>query len=372
MSDFQLALLAIGAAVIAGVVAYNKWQEVKFRRNSERAFGAPRADVLVDRVATPPTNAEPAPQFVESKSAPGEPIEHTLSEPAPGPSGEAEKKGEAPPLRATALDPAVDYIAELACPRPVSGATLAQHAQALVDEGLLKPIHWEAYDAGRGSWHPIALEAQYERIRVGLQLTNRAGPVTDDDLLAFCGSLHEVALALAADVDFADVGEAVRRARDLERFCNEVDVQIGLSVIGSDAHTFSGSKIRALAESAGLSIGRDGRFHRTAEDGNELFSLSNIEPMPFHPETIKTLQTRGVTVLFDVPRVPDNAAPFRRFIEFAHQLEHALDGVLVDDNNKPIGQAALETISQQLDQIHKTMLASGVRAGSPLAQRLFS
>ena len=83
-----------------------------------------------------------------------------------------------------------------------------------------------------------------------------------------------------------------------------------------------------------------------ARTARELFSLANLEPMPFHPETIKTLQTRGVTVLFDVPRVPASAAAFRRFIDFAHQLEQALGGVLVDDNRKPIGQAALEAIGR--------------------------
>ena len=72
-------------------------------------------------------------------------------------------------------------------------------------------------------------------------------------------------------------------------------MQIGLSVIGSESHAFPGSKVRSLAESAGLTIGRDGRFHRHAEDGTELFALANLEPMPFHPETMKTLQTRGVT-----------------------------------------------------------------------------
>jgi FtsZ-interacting cell division protein ZipA len=180
-----------------------------------------------------------------------------------------------------------------------------------------------------------------------------------------------VALALAAEADFPDTDAALAQAAALDRFCAEVDVQIGLSVIGSESHTFSGSKLRALAESAGCAIGRDGRFHRPGDDGTELFSLANIEPMPFHPETIRTLQTRGITVFFDVPRVPASAAAFRRFIDFAHHLEQALGGVLVDDNRKPIGQAALEAIGQQLERIHQTMQARGIPAGGPLALRLF-
>jgi len=237
---------------------------------------------------------------------------------------------------------------------------------------MIKPVHWEGFDRSRSAWRPIVADGRYEGVRAGLQLTNRGGPVTDEDLIAFCAALQEFALAVAARPDFPDGAAAAERAQELDHFCTEVDVQIGLSIIGSEAHTFSGSKVRALAESAGLTLGRDGRFHRQAEDGTELFSLANLEPMPFHLETIKTLQTRGVTVLFDVPRVLAAQSSFRRFIDFAHHLEHALGGVLVDDNHKPIGQAALEAITQQLDRIHRTMAARGIPAGGALALRLFS
>jgi len=371
MSDLQLALLAIGIAVIAAVVAYNHWQDAKFRRRSERAFPQ-HADVLLEGSAQIPV-AEPAPDRNKlAAAASNERIEHTLDDAIPEASAEPPPPEVSHALAGAVLDPVVDYIVELDCPRPVAGAAVAQHAQALVDEGLIKPVHWEGYGVGGKTWRPVTPDSDYEGVRVGLQLTNRAGPVAEDDLLAFCGSIREVALAIAAEPQFPDVAEAAQRAQELDRFCAEVDVQIGLSVVGSEAHTFAGSKIRALAESAGLAVGRDGKFHRRAEDGVELFSLANVEPMPFHPETIKTLQTRGVTVLFDVPRVPGTASPFRRFIEFAHHLEHALGGVLVDDHKRPIGQAALEAISQQLDHIHRTMAARGIPAGGPLALRLFS
>jgi hypothetical protein len=372
MSDLQLGLLAVGVAVVAGVIAYNKWQEAKLRRRTEAAFGARPRDVLLGRGATDGGSVAAPPAAVPAAAAPGE-IEHTLGveegpEPAPAPAREA-----LPPrlLPGVALDPAVDYIVELDCARPVDGAAAAGHARAMVGEGLLKPVHWEGYDEARASWRPLGGEGAYRRLRVGLQLTTRTGPVTEDDLVAFCGEVQEAALALAAEAEFPDTDAALARAAALDRFCAEVDVQIGLSVIGSESHTFSGSKLRALAESAGCTIARDGRFHRAGDDGNELFSLANIEPMPFHPETIRTLQTRGVTVFFDVPRVPPSAAAFRRFVDFAHQLEQALGGVLVDDNRKPIGQAALAAIGQGLEHIHQTMQARGIPAGGTLALRLF-
>jgi hypothetical protein len=374
MSDLQLALLAIGVAVIAGVVAYNKWQEIQLRRKSEETFGSRHTDVLLEPPAPTPAATDPASHPAESAAAaPDRDIEHTLGAPVVAAPESERPAPPAPPAPAAAvLDTAIDYVVELRCARPVEGAVLAEHAHALVDEGLVKPVYWEGTDTTRATWRPIAPEGRYDSIRVGLQLTNRAGPISEDDLLAFCGAVQEVALAIAAEPDFPDTDQAVQQAQALDRFCAEVDVELGLSVIGSEAHTFTGSKIRAAAESAGLALGRDGRFHRRAEDGAELFALANVEPMPFHAETMKTLQTRGVSVLFDVPRVPAGISPFRRYIEFAHQLEHALGGMLVDDDKKPIGQAALEAISQQLEGIHRTMSARGIPAGSALALRLFS
>lgn len=368
MSDLQLGLLAIGVAVVAGVIAYNRWQETRVRRRTEGAFAARHEDALLRGGTTGTEATGPARVPAVAPTEVDRAIEHTIVvDVPPAPQREA-----AAPLAATGLDPAVDYIVELECARPVSGADLARHAQALLDEGLVRPVHWEGYDEARVLWRPVAPDAHYPRLRVGIQLTNRGGPVGEDDLVAFCGDVQEVALAIAAQADFPDTDEALARAQDLDRFCSAVDVQIGLSVIGSESHAFPGSKLRSLAESAGMTIGRDGRFHRHAEDGSELFSLSNLEPMPFHAETMKTLQTRGVTALFDVPRVGASPSAFRRFIDFAHQLEQALGGVLVDDNRKPIGQAALEAIGQQLDSIHQTMAARGIPAGGPLALRLFS
>ena len=368
MSELQLGLLGIGIAVVLAVIAYNKWQEAKLRRRADASFGSRHPDVLL-RGAPSTEPAAPAAARDEPAFAGDERVEHTLhvpdTPPAPGPGHE--------PLPATAtLDPLLDFVVELTCSRPAAGADVAYQARGLVDETLVKPVHWEGQEEGRDAWGPIGTDGRYGRLRAGLQLANRDGAVGQEDLLAFCEAVQEVALALGAEADVPDADAALQRAQALDRFCADVDIQIGLSVIGSESHTFAGSKIRALAESGGLTIGRDGRYHRIGEDGLEVFALANLEPMPFHPETMKTLQTRGITALFDVPRVPPSGAAFRRFVDFAHQLEQSLGGVLVDDNRKPIGQAALEAISQQLEHIHRAMEDQGIPAGSPAALRLFS
>lgn len=48
MSDLQLALLVLGAIIIFAVVAFNWWQERKFRNEASQAFDTPSHDALMD------------------------------------------------------------------------------------------------------------------------------------------------------------------------------------------------------------------------------------------------------------------------------------------------------------------------------------
>ena len=47
MTDLQVSLIAIGIAIVVGVISYNKWQEYKTRKTVERAFSDDQHDVLM-------------------------------------------------------------------------------------------------------------------------------------------------------------------------------------------------------------------------------------------------------------------------------------------------------------------------------------
>jgi FtsZ-interacting cell division protein ZipA len=375
MSELQLALALIGVVVIVAVIAYNKWQEARLSKRAERDFGSRHEDVLVTARAA--DRADDLPDLPATPAAPagvsGERVEHVLGDipvdapPVPHtPAFEADvRPGQA------LLDAGIDCIATLECPRPVAGSDALAAAAALMDEGLLKPVHWEG-DAGSGAWEPLAADGAYARLRAGLQLADRSGPATAADVGAFFAAMQEAALTLAAELDLPDADEALARAQALDGFCAEVDVQIGLNVIATETQPFAGTKLRTLAEAGGLRLADDGVFHRFDDHGHELFSMANGDDAPFRAESLRTLSTPGVTVMLDVPRAPGSAATFRLYIDFAHQLEQALGGMLVDDNKKPVGQAALDRIARQLERIYAAMDARGIPAGSPAARRLFA
>ena len=90
MSDLQFGLLAIGAVVVIAVLAYNKWQEARFRREAERHLTSRHDDVLMgtakDRAAergVPAATVE-RPQSARSGEGSRERIEPTFDDPQAG------------------------------------------------------------------------------------------------------------------------------------------------------------------------------------------------------------------------------------------------------------------------------------------------
>src|ERR1039457_2750873 len=115
MSDLQLALLAIGIALVAAVFAYNKWQEARFRRLAEDGFKAGHADVLLH------SSAKAAPPAGAARVEPTWAGDHKA----------AEDEASVPPASAPtpaegALCEAMDFIIQLDAPAPIAGRALIE------------------------------------------------------------------------------------------------------------------------------------------------------------------------------------------------------------------------------------------------------
>jgi FtsZ-interacting cell division protein ZipA len=80
LSDLQVALIGAGLVAVAGVWAYNLWQEKKHRRMTEAAFKA-HDDTLLNMHAEPPAQSPdfPAEQREEGLPPDGHGIDHTLA-----------------------------------------------------------------------------------------------------------------------------------------------------------------------------------------------------------------------------------------------------------------------------------------------------
>jgi FtsZ-interacting cell division protein ZipA len=151
-----------------------------------------------------------------------------------------------------------------------------------------------------------------------------------------------------------------------------VDILVGVNVIALEQDTFLGTKIRAMAEAGGFELANDGTYQYCDDHGNALYSLSNQESAPFNADSIKSMTTHGLTLLFDVPRIPNGLRAFDHMIAFARHLTESLRGLMVDDNLRPLTEDGVAKIKQQLSLIYGKMDKHGIPAGSARAQRLFS
>ena len=116
--------------------------------------------------------------------------------------------------------------------------------------------------------------------------------------------------------DRAQVLRALRAARELDAFCSAVDVAVGVNVVAGEGGAFPGTRIRAAAEAAGFKLEPDGVFHYRDQNRRSLFTLDNHEPAPFLPEQVKSLSTRGITLMLDVPRVSEGVAVLAGFLRY--------------------------------------------------------
>jgi hypothetical protein len=416
MTELQLGLIGLGATAVVGVFAYNKWQEYRQRKLAEGLLKPSQADILLGdrpKAAPQPAVAErsepeirvetPArldervePVFVDEH--PTQPPEDmhaaadkalVLPEPpvfdvpvAPAPMPEplpvlAPVPDDAPevpagPVPAELLDPRLEFIVAMELVEPVLAMDIL-HSQRSALQRLNKPVHWVGYNEMTREWVRLAPDSELKlrRLRVGLQLVNRRGPLAEGDIGVFTTAMNALADELMAVADMPP-SQVLDQAAEIDQFCAAVDLEIGLNLV-SRGSAFSGTKIRALAEAAGMVLGLGGIFTRYDDSGRVLFSLQNYESTQFSAESLRTLSTHGLTFLLDVPRVDHGERTFMQMTEIAKRFADTLNGALVDDNRQPLTESQLDHIRREfIGKPQATMASFGLTAGSPQALRLFS
>lgn len=453
MSDLQLVLIFFGAIIIGAVVAYNWWQERRFKEEARAQFQPPEQDALMDQdfhfdtdaVLKDELSSIPAqnfsntahideeieeeeiatsgfnyPQYAEEiESQEAAPIEHWQSagEAVPATalqdeditpqdiepktdqflsdhvapekfqvnqsveqeysstdasvnSIDSEDEGY-PPLPED-IDGRIDLIAVLYLPKPVSGNKLRDFLLSTTD--IDKAILVHGLDA-QANWIPISREQdaqEFSKATCAIQLADRSGFISRNALNRFQHEVERVALKLGAQIEWQRDGDAWHYASDLDQFCIQVDKMVGFHLVQGENGPFTGTKFRGLAEASGLQLGEDGAFHHLNEAGQITYSILNADNLPFSADMLRSSVIHGVSFQLDIPRVSSCLESFNQMVLAARQMENSLGAVLVDDNQRPIGETQIEKIRHQLKVIHAKMVARGIIPGSLIALRLFS
>lgn len=427
LSDLQIVLISAGASAVAAVWAYNLWQERKLRRLTETLFTHPQNDTLIN---APIAECLPDDEEMHDLADVAERREPTFSpfhddavgvgdQPQGNSSGQfseqvhyspTEKAAEEFPAELVNEWPGVPLAGQesvrmdMSEPRhaqatpaaPEPGALPAEWADPLthcvlrlqtpepapafwvLQSGLAaqfgKSLRWLAYDDFTSRWQEIDENAtgRHSHWVAALQLADRRGAVSESALALFFDDMQQLAHHVGAELPLPDLAPIAAHAAALDTFCANVDIQFKVHIVESAGGVFSGTKLRGVAEAAGMQLEGDGCFHARDSTGEELFILMNLGSEAFALENLRSLATHGLSLSLDVPRVSDGLATFARMLATGQQLARALDGVLVDAQRVPLTDVMISAIRAKIAELQQTMREADIVPGSTRALRLFS
>jgi FtsZ-interacting cell division protein ZipA len=419
MSSLQVGLIVAGVLLVVAVIIFNVWQERRLKRglvetrapavrsDGEASRSAERVEPTLGAArmtaeATPGTAAKPAFRGADARASTFEPPLEVIAPPASFDAMEAESEHAA--SVAPSAEPEVSDASGVSV-REVASRSLAQsrtgvkqaaqpdhevecliplQPAAPVPAGALaaglharigKPLRWFGRVDARSDWQPITSDTpgRFADIVACMLLADRNGAASRAQLDTFARIVGEIASALPATFTPPDLARETERAESLDRLCAELDVQIGLTVQMPEPASIAGTRLRGVAEAAGFRLSPAGRFELVSDDtGDVLYTLQNLRPDAFSAEMLRLTATSGVVFLLDVARLADPARAFDQMKIAARRMATTLGADLVDDNHRPLDDAALATIREQVAAAADALRAVHIEPGSPRALALFS
>ncbi len=389
MSTLQLSLAILGGLVLVAVVAYNAWnnhrnapkraqpqpepaapdpQEVRLEPSLDAALEDPPA-----WSTAPPQEHEPregdelapvAASAASATSAASAPPTAHAAPPAPATPSAYERKLQ--------LDPLLDAMASLLVESLVPGE-LAQAAMPPSRRAGSKPFTIEGFNAASQQWEVPQPGHRYMAFQAGVQLANRTGALTQIEFSEFVSKVQAFADAVNAAPEFPDMQHEVARARELDQFAMEHDLQISF-VLRAQHSAWSPGYVQQCAARLGFVLApQPGRMvlPNNLPGLPPLLSLS-YDPLAAQAEDLNQSAVRDVGLSLDVPQVEREAQPYGRLREVAEALCKAMDGVLCNQEGQPLPTMALDAIVGDLELLYDQLDARELAAGSALARRLFS
>jgi FtsZ-interacting cell division protein ZipA len=391
MTELQASLIAIGAVIVVGVIAYNKWTEWRAKNSVENAFSDMPDDVLMGGGKAHHSQPHSSPHSSHDDaahehsddehdhSAHDEHYQHQQQH-EHGHADHVEQDdhqhvttqtahaAQAEPLeflqtsvKTSPLDPVVDCIIPLALEHPLRGEKIIAAFQSLrfVGNKLVQVIG----ETETGSLEPVAHGGAYHSLQVGVQMASRLSPLSELEYSELVLGLNNMGDELGSMPDIPDMSQVISDARRLHQFIQEFDVQLSVNV-RSKGMPWLVATMRPALQRQGLDLRPDGRLIMSDGDGGLLFSISmNATPADD--------STKMMTLLLPVPMVESQRLAFEAMTAFAKSLASRLSGEVIDDSGQPLNDASLDAIAAQVKDFYHAMEDYGVTAGSSAAKRLF-
>ncbi|GAB3628565.1 Cell division protein ZipA [Pandoraea terrae] len=234
-----------------------------------------------------------------------------------------------------------------------------------------KAVHVEGRTDDNAHWESVRAGGRYGELRIAVQLANRAGALNEVEFSEFANAVQTLAEAVDALPEYPDMMETVGRARELDSFAAQCDAQLSVNVL-SDGAPWSANYVQAVATQDGLLLSRDGmRFVKLDSRQNPVFMLQ-FGDTNFLRDDLTYKGGDLITLLLDVPVADEDLLPFRLMCDYAKSIGQRIGGRVVDDQRRPLSDAALQNVDRQLLTLYERLEARGLPAGSQATRRLFS
>jgi hypothetical protein len=191
----------------------------------------------------------------------------------------------------------------------------------------------------------------------------------EDEIDRFNHAIADFAATVGAVSQREAPSAAAARARELDHFCAEADIEVAVNVVGQFGATFSIARVKSLALEHGMSETASGDLVSFASDGSAEFSVRRFDDANAKPNAN---YYTGLTFALDLPHVADPAAALAAMVRVAEAFALTLGGQLVDDNRRALTEHGIASIRRSLEKIVSDMEAHGIPAGGALARRLFT
>ena len=367
MSDLQIALIIMGAILIAGVFTFNRYQEKKFNK-------------YLDKSEYQNTDVND-PLFTSRNSQNGEGDEMDDSDRSLNDVGDVrhEKLSTSQIQNGGKLDICqlneraglyhpIDFVAILSLKVPSNSVEVTDFRESLkriYDERI--NFYDEYQDIQGIDQNALGVET----LGCGFQLIARGRAGETDTLQGFISDLSKYAGPIASTGIMSKLDDSINQAINLQDFVREVGAIIGISVIANAGHLFSAVKIKNLASSHGLEQRDIGGFAFVNQDKEILFSLDSFGGEQINNDNLRRVMVPGITFLIDVPVTKNGLEILDKVIELAKIFAENLGGNIVDDNRRQLDDEAFEKIKSNLRGIYSTMDDQKIPGGSKMARRIF-
>jgi hypothetical protein len=274
---------------------------------------------------------------------------------------------QAPAGPAAQISSRIDTVAVVLADDPV----MREQLEPLLDSLQVHTTYVHVEGIVDEQWQPVetSTRSSWRELRVGLQLASRSGPLPEDELERFNHAIAEFAAAVNAVSQREAPAAAAARARELDRFCADCDIEVAVNVVGRSGITFATSRVKSLALAGGFSETASGDLVHYAGGGAPDFAIRRFDDPASKPNPA---YYSGLTFALDLPQAQDPPRALDRMVALAGDFAAQLGGELVDDSRRPLTEAGIASIRRSVEKIAADMEAQGVPAGGALARRLFS